>query len=102
MSGYCRLSSPPAKAWKKIETCGIFNSISQAFIPFVSSRADIGWSDAVVKTLSSYVMVRLVDLDENGREEEFLRNNSNVLASSDDRPNPNFSLRFSAALSCYP
>jgi hypothetical protein len=49
-------------------------------------------------------MVRLVDLDdEDASCEEFPRYHGVEPAPvNDDRPNPNFSHRFSAALSCYP
>lgn len=51
-------------------------------------------------------MVRLVDLDEDASHEEFLRYHGSdeaaTLNGDSSRPNPNFSHRFSAALSCYP
>ena len=49
-------------------------------------------------------MVVLVDLDDDGSEEDTFERGNNQLAviGNDNRPNPNFSLNFSAALSCYP
>ena len=49
-------------------------------------------------------MVRLVDLDENASCEDVprYRGPEATTLNDDDRPNPNLSHRFSAALSCYP
>jgi hypothetical protein len=49
-------------------------------------------------------MVRFVTLGEDGCEEKVPHSGGGDEAAvpEDDRPNPNFDLKFSAALSCYP
>jgi hypothetical protein len=61
-------------------------------------------SNALVTYPRFVTMVRFVTLGEDGCEEKIPHGGGGDEAAvpEDDRPNPNFDLKFSAALSCYP